>query len=307
MPACLVLDMHSPLAVRRPRRRQPGQFLDITIRCHHGRFRFLPTAERTSILGFWLAKAQKKCPGIQLLSICQLSNHIHLCVYDRDAELSRFCQYAFGFIAKAINRIDRVRGAVFERRFAEIAVLDHEAVARRIAYAINNPVEANLVRNYRDWTGLCFFAGSQVTTHCFTILHEGRYRRALQEAERTGAYVRRSDFLETAELQLAPLDESFAARVAAAVEERQQRLQARQTRVLGLEKVLQQSPFDHPKMSARSRMPLCFASTRATWRAFADDWYAFVAAFRKASEKFRSGFLTVAFPLFSFRPYTPSS
>jgi hypothetical protein len=51
-------------------------------------------------------------------------------------------------------------------------------------------------------------------------------------------------------------------------------------------------------------MPLCFASTRETFRAFADGWYAFVAAFREASDKFRSGLLTVAFPLFSFRPYT---
>jgi hypothetical protein len=236
-----------------------------------------------------------------------MSNHLHLLIYDRDGEASRFFQYALGHIAKAINRIDHVRGAVFERRFAEIVVLDHDALARRIAYAINNPVEASLVRNYRDWTGLCFFAGAQAMTRSFTILHEGRYRRALKEAERTGAYVRYADFLETADLQVAPLDESFAARVAAAVEERQKWLQAHQTGVLGVEKVLRQSPFDHPKMSARTRMPLCFASTRRTFRTFAAGWYAFVAAYREASEKFRSGLLTVAFPLFSFRPATPAS
>ena len=158
-----------------------------------------------------------------------------------------------------------------------------------------------------DWSGLCFFAGAQTATHSFTIVHQGRYRRALHEAERTGAYVNRSDFFETADLEIAPLEEAFAAHVAAAVEERQLRLKAHQAAVLGMQRVLQQSPFDHPKMSARTRMPLCFASTRETFRAFAAGWYAFVAAFREASEKFRNGALTVLFPIFSFRPNTPAT
>jgi REP element-mobilizing transposase RayT len=293
--------------MRRPRRRQPDQFLEITIRCHHGRFRFLPTKERNDVIGFWLAKAQKKCPGIQLLCVGAMSNHIHFVIYDRDGELSRFFQYALGFIAKGINRIDDVRGALFERRFAEIVVLDHDALARRIAYAACNPVEANLVRDYRDWTGLCFVAGAEAAIHSFTILHEGRYRRALQDAERTGATVNRDDFLETAELEIAPLEEAFAAQVATAVEERQSHLQAQQTGVLGIQKVLQQSPFDHPKMFIRTKMPLCFASSSQTSRAFANTWYTFVDAFREASEKFRNGVLTVAFPMFSFRPCIPAT
>ncbi len=70
-----------------------------------------------------------------------------------------------------------------------------------------------------------------------------------------------------------------------------------------MENILRQSPFDHPAMSARSRMPLCFASNRETFEAFAAGWSAFVAAFREAS-KFRSGLLTVRFPAFSFRPIT---
>lgn len=236
-----------------------------------------------------------------------MSNHIHFVIHDRDREASRFFQYALGFIAKSINGLDHVRGAVLERRFAEIVVLDRDAVAARIAYAINNPVEANLVRDYREWTGLCFFAGAKATTKSFTMLHEGRHRRALKEAERTGAYVDRNDFLETVELEIAALEEAFADQVAVAVEARRAAIQAQQNGVLGMKKVLQQSPFDHPKMSARTRMPLCFSSCAQTHRAFADGWYAFVAAFREASEKFRDGLLTVTFPLFSFRPYTPAT
>src|SRR5262245_42449473 len=71
--------------------------------------------------------------------------------------------------------------AVFERRFADIAILDHAALIERIAHAVANPVEANLVRTHREWTGLCFFAGAIAKKHRFTILHEGRYQRALRD------------------------------------------------------------------------------------------------------------------------------
>jgi hypothetical protein len=54
-------------------------------------------------------------------------------------------------------------------------------------------------------------------------------------------------------------------------------------------------------------MPLCFSSSKEAYSAFVSGWNAFVAAFREASEKFRSGILTVAFPMFSFRPYTPAT
>jgi putative transposase len=267
----------------------------------------LPTTERNNILGFWLAKAQRKFPGIQCHAVCILSNHMHLVLRDRDGELSAFAQYFLGHAAKRINRLDQIRGAVFERRFAEIAIVDTPSFVRRIAYAIANPVEANLVRSHREWSGLCFFSGKEPVRHRFTVFHEGRYQRALRDAERTGAYVDRSEFFETAELDVAHLEEWLADEVAAAVQTREEELRAHQTGVLGMQRVLQSSPFDRPKMSPRSRMPLCFASTREAWRAFADGWFAFVGAFREASASFRSGFLGAIFPCFSFRPITSTA
>jgi REP element-mobilizing transposase RayT len=297
----------SRAAVRRPRRRKPGQLLDITIRCHRSEFRFLPEKERNDVLGFWLAKAQKKCPGILLLAICNMSNHIHLTVEDRCGEISRFMQYALGHAAKRINKLDRVRGAVFERRFAEIVILDRDALVKRIAYAITNPVEANLVRSHRDWTGLCLFAGEMSARYSFTAFHDGRYQRALDDSVRTGANVDRSEFFESAELEIAGVDHELAARIEEAIEHRERELRKSQNGVLGIERVLNRSPFDRPKMSKRSAMPLCFASTRELRAAFVNGWRAFVAAFRKASSDFRAGVLDVRFPMFSFRPSTAAS
>lgn len=281
--------------------------MDITVRCMRGEFRLLPTRERNDVLGFWLAKAQKKFPGVTVHAFCAISNHFHCVARDRTGHLSAFFQYALGHAAKRINRLDRIRGAVFERRFSEIAIVDTPAFIRRIAYAVCNPVEASLVRSHREWTGLCFFSGKEPTIHRFTVFHEGRYQRALRDAERTGAYVNRNDFFETAELEVAHLEEGLADEVAAAIEAREEELRAHQTGVLGMQRVLQSSPFDRPRISARSRMPLCFASTREAWRVFADGWFAFVAAFREASAAFRAGLLDAVFPRFSFRPITSTA
>ena len=290
--------------MRRPRRRQPDQLLDITIRCHRSEFRFLPTKERNDILGFWLAKAQRKFSGVRIFALINMSNHVHLVCEDRRGEISRFMQYALGHAAKRINKLDRVRGAVFERRFAEIVIVDRAALVKRIAYAITNPVDANLVRSHRDWTGLCLYAGARSRKLAFTAFHDARYQRALDDSVHTSADVDRADFSETAELELAELDAKLADDVATAIHDREVELRKTQRGVLGMERVLQSSSFDRPKMSKRSAMPLCFASTRRARRAFAAGWRAFVDAFREASASFRSGVLKARFPRFSFRPST---
>jgi putative transposase len=288
--------------MRRPRRRGPDQLSDVTVRCNRSEFRLLPTTERTSILGFWFAKAQQKFSGIRIHALCALSNHFHLVVRDRDGQLSDFMQYVLGNAARRINYLDRVRGAVFEDRFAEIEIVDTPAFVRRIAYAVCNPVEAKLVRSHHEWKGLCLYSGKEPTTHRFTVFHEAAHQRALREAERTGAHVDENSFFDTAELEIAQLDEGLAAEVHAAVVARENELRAVKFAVFGMRRVLQFSPFDRPGMSARSRRPLCFASTREAWHAFADGWYAFVSTFREASKAFRAGQLDTVFPRFSFRP-----
>jgi hypothetical protein len=64
-------------------------------------------------------------------------------------------------LAKALNRIDQIRGSVFERRFSEIVIADDGALPRRIAYAVANPVSANLVRSHVEWSGLCLYARAE--------------------------------------------------------------------------------------------------------------------------------------------------
>lgn len=292
--------------VRRPRRHLPGQLLDVTIRCSRGEFRLIPDHERRSVLGFWLAKALARSTGVRLIAVCQMSNHLHLVLDDRCGEVSAFMQYFLGHAAKAINKLDHIRGNVFERRFAEIVVLDPDALARRVAYAINNPVEANLVPHHQQWTGLCRFATDRPTRETFTRLRERDYLRALEDAARTGVAPHPDQYLERADLELAPLDASLAARIERAVTARAAELCRGNLPALGIERVLAASPFDRPKISSRSAMPLCFASTSVLRAEFVRGWRAFVAAFRTASMAFHRGTLDAPFPSCSFRPSTPS-
>lgn len=87
-----------------------------------------------------------------------------------------------GHLAKAINRLDGVRGAVFERRLTEI--LDEHSFVRRMAYALCNPLEANLVRRRHEWTGLCLGGQEGTIPTNLSYFNEPRFRRAVRDADR---------------------------------------------------------------------------------------------------------------------------
>jgi len=241
--------------------------------------RLVPTPERVQLVGFSLAAALAHFPGGQVLAICQMSNHLHLVLRDNNAELSDLMQYFLSHLAKRINRLDRMHGAVFERRFSEITIVDDIALLARIAYAVANPVEAALVRTHRDWTGLCMFAGRVAWKRTFSHFQQGRYERALQDAPGDdSASVSRSEFYETAVLEVGAVDRDLATAIAEAINAREADLRHEMRGVLGMDKVLEMPAMSRPKSSSRSPMPLCFASTRAAWYEFLDGWRAFVAA-----------------------------
>lgn len=266
----------------------------------------LPTKERRDRIAFWLAKAKARYPGIELWCVVQMGNHLHLCLRDRESNLSAFMRDFLGHCAKSLNRLDHVRGTVFERRYTAIPIVDVDAAVRRVAYAVCNPVDAGLVRSYRDWTGLCIWYGTH-NKETLTYFHEGKYKRALKEAERTGQRVRREDFEETAALDLDPIDGVNRSLVADAIDARETELQKKHKRFMGLRKILAQSPFDRPRMPKRSAMPLCLFTCREAKRAFARGWFRFLEEYNVASEAFRAGDLDVSFPMFSFRPMTPAT
>ncbi len=269
------------------------------MRCHRSELRLVPTPERVQVVGFTLAQACRRNPGMEVLAVCQMSNHLHLVLRDGDGSLSAFMRYFVGNVARRINRLDGLHGAVFERRFSEIVIVDDEMLVHRIAYAVANPVEAGLVRSHREWTGLCAFARGYAVARVFSHFHAARYAAA---ARRSEVSVRRDEFREEVVMETGVLDAALAARVEAAVKAREASLREKRRGVVGMAAVEAMSPLSRPERSKRSPMPLCFASTWEGWAGFVSGWRAFCHAFAVASLSCRMGGLDVAFPAGAFRP-----
>lgn len=74
---------------------------------------------------------------------------------------------------------------------------------------------------------------------------------------------------------------------------------------LGVDAVLKVDPETRPAESKRSPAPLFHAATKAVRRALWESYSLFVAAFREASERLRSGDRSALFPVGSFPPGLP--
>jgi len=77
------------------------------------------------------------------------------------------------------------------------------------------------------------------------------------------------------------------------------------SKVLGAAAVRGQHPFDRPRKPKRSPAPLFHAATKAARQELYTAYRWFVAAFREAAEKLRTGNRAIPFPIGSFPPGLP--
>jgi REP element-mobilizing transposase RayT len=268
--------------------------------------RLVPTDERVQINGYCLAKAQEKSPDLDLLAICQMSNHEHIEALDKAGCLSSFMRDYVGSLATQLNQLDQIQGTVFERRFTSIPIVDEDALVDRVAYAINNPVKASLVTTHREWPGICLYATTEPQEHTFTVFRARDYAAAVEAAgaDDDKPEPNIDDYYKSATLKIPAVSAELAAKIEAGIRARETKLRQKQGKVAGIAKVVAVSPFARPKFSKRSRMPDVFASTGELRRAFRDGWRRFVGLYRMASEAFRNGILDTPFPAWSHRPPT---
>jgi len=294
--------------MRRLRRLRPGARWSITVRCAGATFRLKPDEERSGLVGYWLARAQQRHPGIAIVSACQMSSHLHVEIIDRRSELSSFMGYFLKNLSTAINYIDHRRGPSFERRFSALEIVDDTALVERVAYTVTNPIEAGIVRTHSEWPGVCLFAGREVQRHNYRRFRNVAHESAIVSAERTGAEVYRDDFWDEATLELEPVPELDVAAVERTIEEREANIRSARRQAglgwLGAQRAQDADPFAQTSSPKRRRMPLCHASTRELWLAFRDEWRAFTGRYRLSSAALRAGVMTAQFPAYSFRPAT---
>jgi putative transposase len=85
---------------------------------------------------------------------CLMTNHYHLVLETRHANLSDGMQRLNGVYAKWFNAFYRQTGHVFERRFWANRIEDEEELRATAEYVIYNPVRAGLCDDPWDWRWL---------------------------------------------------------------------------------------------------------------------------------------------------------
>jgi REP element-mobilizing transposase RayT len=141
--------------MRKRRMYQNGQVLLITHRLKEGLPFVANEYTKRLALGI-LSRASFHYPSVGLCAVVLMGNHFHMVVNIRDGgmELSRFCEFTFGEIARVFNRLLGRSGEIWNGRYDAMHLLDPPKIIEKIAYTVANPVLANLVDRSIEFPGL---------------------------------------------------------------------------------------------------------------------------------------------------------
>ncbi len=241
-----------------------------------------------------LGRALEVSP-LELCAAVVLGNHAHWLVVVHDQQqLSRFMHHVAGNLSKEIGgRIRQWRGAFWERRYDGIVVSDEpEKQWSRLKYVLRNSVKEGLVESPMDWPGV----------HCARALVHGEslegywFNRSKECAARhRGLTYGTYDFATCYRVHFAQLPafrdlapEEYQNRVAALVreiEEEGERERAGNS-VAGVEKILNQNPYEQPTRKAkRSTRPLFHAEEPQVRKSLREELRAFLARYWSATER----------------------
>jgi hypothetical protein len=251
-------------------------------------------------VGSALARAQQ-IYGTRLFTVVTMSNHMQLMAQTRGKNLSKFMGYAKARITETINLLTGKRGPLWARRYDAQVVLDDEAACDRLAYCLDNPVDARLVETPDGWPGINLAYGMGEED---AIEYEYLDRTAWHKKGRPDKL---DAFFRTATLYLSPLPR-LKGKSRSLVQQsikgwlgRRTEAKDRSGPVLGIEKIFETAFESRPKEPNRSRRPYAFGSKDNK-----SKYYRSVSilyeAYAEASEKYRAGHYDVTFPAGMYRP-----
>lgn len=296
----------------------PDNVYFVTNRCEQERLLLLPTAAVLSLIGSWLAKSlEEHGDGIELYGFIFLSNHFHLLLKDTRGKLAEFMWYFQLNLAKSVNRLLKRRGHFFAREYDAAPVLTEKDFDNRYAYILTNAVKAGLVARAADAP---FFSSLHMALHDRTLSFEWLDKTKLHDKTRRGQKVDPAEVTKTYTLELAipdhwkALDRSRRARrvrdLVKANEERYGKARRSEGRtVLGVRRMMAQSPFMRPRNPARSPRVKVFCQDEELAREYLETVKAVTGAYREALDGFLKAAGSGRRPLVEWPPgtYPPSS
>jgi REP element-mobilizing transposase RayT len=138
---------------RQPRKRLPARgVFHITARGVERRAIFLDDDDRRLFVAL-LELAQQRHEW-KVLAYCLMTNHIHVLVDARRADLSAGAHLLIGRYAQLFNDRYERTGHLFQGRFHARAVEDDEYLAYVCDYVFDNPIRAGLCRDRAEWPWL---------------------------------------------------------------------------------------------------------------------------------------------------------
>jgi hypothetical protein len=294
---------------------QPGTLVEVTTRTVQGRLLMVPepTLNR-SILGV-LGRAQRLYP-VQIHAYVFAGNHYHLLLTVDDAyQLAAFTGYLNSNLAREIAHLTNWTDKIWSRRYESIEVSGEEEVqAARMKYLLAHGPKEALVERPEEWPGV----------HCVSPLLSGQatvegtwYDRTRESVlHRSRKPFTEEDYTQQETVTLTPIPcwkrltpESYSSQIRALVDQITTEAAAERARTgrqpLGVKAVLRQKPGTKPEKVKKSPAPYFHALRKSVRKALYEAYFLFVAEYRDASEKLRSGDRTASFPLGCFPPALP--
>jgi len=134
---------------RRPRTELAGGIHHVTARSPWGRLLFIDDQDRVRYLGLLAKEIQQR--EWQLLTQCQMTNHVHLLIRTPEPDLGAGIKSMHERFATDLNQRHAQHGHVFGARFASKIVRSDRHLLGCLRYIARNPVEAGMCESPADW------------------------------------------------------------------------------------------------------------------------------------------------------------
>jgi len=252
------------------------------------------------LVGSAIARAQQRYKT-KVFALVVMGNHVHLIVKTKGKNLSKFMGYVKSRITEGINLLTGKRGPLWSRRYDAQAILDDEASADRLAYCLDNPVQAGLVKSAEHWPGLnCAFSMGDRDELEFEYLDRTLWHKAGRPKD-LRAYYRTSTMKLSPLPQLRAMSRSLVRRSTESWLGCRYNASGSSKRELGIEAIFDTAFESRPKEPKRSRRPYAFGSKENRSRYFQSVSMLY-HAYESASERFYLGDYCVSFPPGMYRP-----
>lgn len=294
----------------------PWTAFEITIRCMHSRLLMRPgDACSRRVLGVLGRALELYGDHVHLYFAGGTSNHLHLVGAFEDAEWkARFKCHIKGNISKELGRLFDWPGTHWDRRTRDIAILDDEALADRLAYLAAHGVKEGLVASPDCWPGIQWV---RAVTEGRPLVGVWYARSRLCELTRTwarggcqGPKPRLDDVAERKVVRLTPppmwaglSEAALRARWVALVQRAVEQYPSPwPTRVVGARALVSVDPHTRPPRTKKSPAPRVHTRCKALRQAWVEAYSAFVARYRAALQALRDGWRAAGFPAEGCRP-----